>query len=338
MNGESKISVIIPIYNTGEYLPRCLDSILHNTYQNLEVICINDGSTDDSAAILEQYAKADSRIIAVNQENAGVSAARNTGLDRATGDFIAFVDSDDWVHSQYFEILIQFGSSKKADIVACNFCRTHQFDSNAYITYPHSKMTCLLLPFEKVTSNGFLKRLVWGRLYAKDLINQFRFDRVLMWGEDTAFNLSALLKKTNLRFAWVDIPLYFYFYRDTSISNTISYERRFRLPKWYLKNFTKFNSTHAQKYILEQACKETLSSRYLEMFNPQKAEVASACKNIMADCLNAMCTSGLFSARELLKYKVLFRFPSIYRLIRIVDDKTLLTWEKTEKERRRSIM
>ena len=338
MSSEPKISVIIPIYNTAEYLPRCLDSILNNTYQNLEIICVNDGSTDNSLIILEQYAAEDSRIVAVNQENAGVSAARNAGLDRATGDFIAFVDSDDWVHPQYFEVLMQFGNSEKADIVACNFSRAHQFDSNAYITYPRDEIACLLLPFEKVTSNGFLKRLVWGRLYAKNLINQLRFDRVLMWGEDTAFNLSALLTKTNLRFAWVDIPLYFYYSRDTSISNTISYERRFRLPKWYLRNFTKFNNKHAQKYILEQACKETLSSRYLEMFNPKKAEVTSACKSIIADCLGAMCTSGLFSAMELLKYRILFKFPFLYRLIRIGNDKTLLIWEKNEKIRQRTIM
>ena len=116
MNGEPKISVIIPIYNTAAYLPRCLDSILQNTYRSLEIICVNDGSTDDSAVILERYAAADSRIIAVNQENAGVSAARNTGLDMATGDFIAFVDSDDWVHPQYFEILIQFINSEYCDV------------------------------------------------------------------------------------------------------------------------------------------------------------------------------------------------------------------------------
>lgn len=102
MSGEPKISIIIPIYNTAEYLPRCFDSILHNTYRNLEIICVNDGSTDDDAVILEQYAVADSRIIMVNKENAGVSAARNTGLDIATGDFIAFVDFDDWIFYQYF--------------------------------------------------------------------------------------------------------------------------------------------------------------------------------------------------------------------------------------------
>ena len=84
-------------------MSRCLDSVLNNTYRDLEVICINDGSTDKSADILRQYAVKDERIIAINQKNAGVSAARNAGLDMATGDFVAFVDSDDWVHPQYFD-------------------------------------------------------------------------------------------------------------------------------------------------------------------------------------------------------------------------------------------
>ena len=117
MSSEPKISVIIPIYNTAKYLPRCLDSILNNMYQNLEVICINDGSTDESAVILERYAAADSRIISVNKANAGVSAARNTGLDIATGDFIAFVDSDDWIHFQFFEILLLIALENNANIL-----------------------------------------------------------------------------------------------------------------------------------------------------------------------------------------------------------------------------
>lgn len=336
MDKEPKISVIIPIYNTAEYLPRCLDSILNNTFKNLEVLCINDGSTDESAAIIERYAIQDARVIAVNKANAGVSAARNTGLDMATGDYIAFVDSDDWVHPQYLEILIQYANSENADIVACNFIRVSTFNIAPYVTYTHDKMACKLLPFENVVSNGFLKRLVWGRLFSKELISQLRFDTALMWGEDTAFNLSALLNKENLRFAWVDVPLYFYFSRDTSISNTVSCERRFRLPKWYLRNFSTFKDLNARKYILEQACKETLSSRYMEMFNPQKAEVVSVCKSIMAECSEAIRTSDMFSITEQLKYRVLFKFPFVYRLIRIADDKTLLVWEKNEKIRRRT--
>ena len=99
---EKKISVIIPVYNTEQYLKRCLDSIKENTYQYLEIICINDGSTDNSLEILEQYQKDDSRFIIIDQKNSGVSKARNNGLEKATGDYIAFIDSDDWINPKYF--------------------------------------------------------------------------------------------------------------------------------------------------------------------------------------------------------------------------------------------
>ena len=92
MTKSSKISVIIPVYNTERYLPRCLDSVLSNTYDNLEVICINDGSTDNSINILDNYKASDERVVAINQKNSGVSAARNAGINVATGEYIAFID------------------------------------------------------------------------------------------------------------------------------------------------------------------------------------------------------------------------------------------------------
>ena len=95
MTKSSKISVIIPVYNTERYLPRCLDSVLSNTYDNLEVICINDGSTDNSINILDNYKVSDERVVVINQKNSGVSAARNAGINVATGEYIAFIDSDD---------------------------------------------------------------------------------------------------------------------------------------------------------------------------------------------------------------------------------------------------
>ena len=92
MTKISKISVIIPVYNTERYLPRCLDSVLSNTYDNLEVICINDGSTDNSINILDNYKVSDERVVVINQKNSGVSAARNAGINVATGEYIAFID------------------------------------------------------------------------------------------------------------------------------------------------------------------------------------------------------------------------------------------------------
>ena len=122
----NKISVIVPIYNVEQYVERCLNSIIENTYKNLEIICINDGSTDNSLKILEKIAENEQRIKIIDKINGGVSSARNIGLDVATGDYIAFVDSDDWVHNRYFEILLDFAIKEEADIVACDYKQVFQ--------------------------------------------------------------------------------------------------------------------------------------------------------------------------------------------------------------------
>ena len=101
-----KISIIVPVYNVEKYLPECLESLIHQTLKDIEIICINDGSTDNSLSILKDYAKKDSRIRIINKENWGISAARNSGINTAMGDFLSFIDSDDWIDLDFFENLI----------------------------------------------------------------------------------------------------------------------------------------------------------------------------------------------------------------------------------------
>ena len=115
------VSVIIPIYNMEAYLARCLDSVLNNTYRNLEIICVDDGSTDGSAEILRAYAEKDSRIVPIFKENGGVSSARNAGLDRMTGEYVTFVDPDDFVHPQYVELLYRALKESGTEIAICGF-------------------------------------------------------------------------------------------------------------------------------------------------------------------------------------------------------------------------
>ena len=128
------ISVIVPVYNTADYLHICLNSILSNTYKNLEVICVNDGSKDNSSQILHELAEKDSRVKIIEQENQGVSVARNNALDAANGEYISFVDSDDWLHPQYYEILLYLLEEKKSDIAVCQFknCKEYEADFKAY--------------------------------------------------------------------------------------------------------------------------------------------------------------------------------------------------------------
>ena len=120
---ESKplVSVVLPIYNVEKYLPKCLDSVVGQSYENIEIICVNDGSPDNSIAVLESYAEKDSRIIIINQENTGLSGARNTGIEAATGDYIIFLDSDDWMDAEAVETAMQY--AEKADTVMWGYIR-----------------------------------------------------------------------------------------------------------------------------------------------------------------------------------------------------------------------
>ena len=116
-----QISVIIPVYNVEPYLRQCLDSVVNQTFGDLQIICVNDGSTDGSLAILEQYAAADNRVEIVNKENGGLNSARNAGLDRVTGEYFAIVDSDDWIDLTAYEKLYARAKESDADMTLCGF-------------------------------------------------------------------------------------------------------------------------------------------------------------------------------------------------------------------------
>ena len=120
-----KISVIVPVYNCDPYVEQCIRSILAQSYTDLEIICVNDGSTDDSGTILDKLACEDARIRVIHQKNAGASAARNMGIDLATGDLITFVDSDDIIEPDMYETLLPYFDEKNVDIVHCGYKRVH---------------------------------------------------------------------------------------------------------------------------------------------------------------------------------------------------------------------
>lgn len=118
-----KISIIVPVYNVEDYLPQCLDSLLSQTMEDIEIICVNDGSTDSSLSLLESYAKKDSRIVVINKENAGVSYARNAGLEKVRGDFYMFVDSDDWLEPETCDVAYAYILSYRADCLMFSYVK-----------------------------------------------------------------------------------------------------------------------------------------------------------------------------------------------------------------------
>lgn len=184
---NSVVSVIVPIYNTAEYLQPCLDSLLGQSYRELEIICVNDGSSDNSSEILEEYAARDSRIKVIHQENAGVAAARNQGLDEATGEYVTFVDSDDWLESEAYEKVIeQFTAG--VDIVAMGAVLDGEVAGKDgleeyFNRLPQGKIEVTPAAFAEL--NISLPTKVYRRSVIEEKV--IRFPVGIAYGEDTAF-------------------------------------------------------------------------------------------------------------------------------------------------------
>lgn len=323
-----KISVIIPIFNSVNWLSRCLNSILNNSYENLEIICINDGSTDNSLDLLRDYEKKDNRIIVVDQPNAGVSAARNKGLEIATGEYISFVDSDDWIHPQHFEQLLKACVDYNADIVVCDFVKTSNKDEYLYYGSVLNKVSPLSI--KDLLDKELHRYTVWGKLYKKDIIGLQRFDMDLKLGEDAVFNLSVICKCDNLNMYYLAETLYYYFQRDDSAVHTLDTTLRLQVVKnCYIRDFELFGVN--KQFILEQAYRTLLSLRYHEQITNNRSMTFKACRKLLAECAKR---SHVLSIKKRALYVLLTVFPSLYRMYRIQKDPTLLEWEKQEKMRR----
>ncbi len=179
---EPKISVIVPVYNVEEYLPQCLDSILNQTFSNIEIICVNDGSTDGSRKILEDYKQKDSRIKIVDKKNGGLSSARNAGMKVAKGEFYSFIDSDDWIDYTMLEKLYNNITAYNSDI---SICAVHQYDetkqqiddSNPYYTLGYFNSTFDNRAFSYKDTKPFLMDvcvMAWNKLYRRSLIDEYK--------------------------------------------------------------------------------------------------------------------------------------------------------------------
>lgn len=189
------VSLIIPVYNSEKYLKECLDSVIKQSYKPIEVILVNDGSTDRSAEIITEYSKRDNRIRVIHHCNQGVSVARNLGMAAATGEYIAFVDSDDILSLDSIEKRKE--NIQEADLI---FCRYECFDENGLTDImPISSCTCLeqnMAIKSVVLDDGFgYQGYLWNKLYRKDIIvdNHIEFEEGISYNEDKLFNLMYLL-------------------------------------------------------------------------------------------------------------------------------------------------
>ncbi len=214
------VTIIVPVYNVENYLNRCLDSIIKQSYKNLDIILINDGSTDNSLKICNNYAKNDTRITVINIENSGPSICRNIGLEKAKGSYISFVDSDDYIEKNFIETLLKNQENTNADVVGCsinvNDVNGDIFDAyNDYELVTYKKNTLI-----KEYLEDKIAFAVWGKLFTKEsLINQkflnYRVneDRMFMWSIFNKINTYTVIGR----------PLYHYMRRSNNSLTSLEF-------------------------------------------------------------------------------------------------------------------
>lgn len=223
---NKKISIIIPVYNTVNYLERCLESAVSQTYQNLEIICVDDGSTDGSGKIVDEFAARDNRVIAIHQINQGESNARNTGLRVAVGDYIGFMDCDDWIEPDMYECLAKALEEEDADMAIAGFYREFEDAGKQRITVQNEKLVepkafdgeqLLRYLYERDAYRTFA--YIWDKLYKREVIynapeGMILFDESMKLGGDVLYLAQCALNTK--RAVYVDRTFYHYLQRDVS--------------------------------------------------------------------------------------------------------------------------
>lgn len=276
------ISVIIPVYNTEKELPKCLKSICDQTYKDLEIICIDDGSTDGSSQILDEFSMKDNRIKVVHQKNGGESNARNTGLKMASGEYIAFCDCDDWIDTDMYEILARELNCENIDMVGGSWYKeTDAYSQEIKNQLPVSDQAftreeLLKYLYKRDSYRGFA--YMWNKLYKREILKD-KFGELLLFHEDLRLGGDVLYLAEvalNVKKAkYIDRAFYHYYQRNESGCHTKDVDR---LQDWlkayelvlqrfeeecidggiidYVKRFLAYHSSNAVEIAIEQGQEE----------------------------------------------------------------------------------
>jgi len=209
------ISIIVPVYNVEEYLQRCIDSILNQSFKNFELILVNDGSTDNSLKICKEYLLNDPRVKIINKENGGLSSARNAGINIAKGRYIGFVDSDDWINKEMYKILYELCEKNNSDIAECRYTVTTGNEMNLDNS---SNLITILNNEEAIkslyTNTSYGSVVSWNKLYRCELFKDIKFPEGKL--NEDQFTTYKLYYKSN-KIVLIDKVLYYYFQSTKSI-------------------------------------------------------------------------------------------------------------------------
>lgn len=312
------VSIIIPVYNVATYLDECLNSVIKQTYKNLEIILVDDGSTDDSLEICNLFAKKDKRITVLHQDNAGVSSARNRGLNIITGEYVLFIDSDDKIELNMVEILERvIDRNDKVDAV---FCGYKEFDD---ISGKIIKVVSPDKPKKVNRDNGVLEifgeysTMLWNKMFRSSIIgNTDLFDETLKIGEDELWMIDVLKKADSI--VLIGIPLYYYRNRITGVTKEKKYSDTkmtdFESQKKVLNSIKEYKSEklvlYAQErlyYIGQDIMKLAYYDGYFDIYQKIDNEIEEARKIWYENHVNKL---GVLR-RKLVEKMMRMKFPKI---------------------------
>ncbi len=248
----NKVSIIVPVYNIEKYLAKCLDSLINQTLEDIEIICVNDGSTDNSAEILNEYAQKDCRIKIINQDNAGLSAARNTGINAANGEYIGYVDSDDWIDLNFYEKLYNAAKDTDADIVVAGIKRVggEHYKEKVFLKFEEPATT-------ENTDEKFRlcdipdKSYVWNKIYKLSEIKKHNlYFRVGVNYEDIIY--APKIIHTLKRLTTVPDTYYYYLKRRGSIVAQKSQKKYFYAAMEEAKKYFEENNINIDDHLTNQ--------------------------------------------------------------------------------------
>lgn len=271
---EPKISIIVPVYNTEKYLVKCLESLIHQTFENIEIVCINDGSTDASLEILKNYESMDKRIRIIDQNNKGLSETRNVGVKNASANYVMFLDSDDWIDLNTCKIAYKTVTEYKADIVMWSYIREFEtkslskkiFDKNdEFLVFEgkearmiQRRMVGLIDTELKIPENIDALVTAWGKIYRKDIIikNNVKFiDTKEIGTEDALFNLHVFGHAGKIVF----INEYFNHYRKDNVQSLTSNYKESLYGQW--ENLFSYMESYIKENDLDTTFQQALDNR-----------------------------------------------------------------------------
>ncbi|MGP4106337.1 glycosyltransferase family 2 protein [Virgibacillus sp. L01] len=308
-----KISIIVPIYKVEQYINKCIDSILAQTFTDFELILVNDGSPDICGEICDSYSEADSRIKVIHKGNGGLSDARNAGINVSEGEYIGFVDSDDYIHEKMYETMLNNALTYSSDVVICDFFDVNENESTNKLNldekYQLMHLTNLEALEQLYKSKPGIYVYAWNKLYKKHLFNNIRFDKGRIYEDE--FITHKILFKSNL-ITYISCCLYYYVKRTDSILNSPFTIKRF--DKVYaLKERAEYFKNKKQPYLFYLT-----SKKYLEVFFWNYFAAKSSLTNVKKD-LRVLKRTLYFSLIDLIRNPLLGWKSKVALIIFVVN-------------------